>query len=325
MPKRSPEGPQPWSAHVRATAVLALPLVGTQLAQMTMGVTDTLMLGWLGAAELAGRPARHPGDLSRPTSSASASRRRRCRSPPPPRAPATWRACAASCAWASGCSRSTAPWCMLPLWHAERILLALGQNPEIAGLAGDYVGIAMWSMLPALMVTGFRAFLTVVGHAYVLLAVIATGAIVNGVLNYLLIFGHGGFPALGVAGSALGDLDRQPGHGARCSSPTPWAPGRSRATSFSPASGGRTGQAFAEILRLGWPIGATIIAEVGLFVTAVADDGLDRHRAAGGARHRAAARLGRLHDSARHRQRRRPCASAWRSAAGRAPTSAAPR
>src|SRR5690606_30309665 len=45
--------PQPWSAHVRATVVLALPLVGTQLAQTAMNVTDTLMLGWLGAEGLA--------------------------------------------------------------------------------------------------------------------------------------------------------------------------------------------------------------------------------------------------------------------------------
>ena len=53
------------------------------------------------------------------------------------------------------------------------------------------------------MVTGMRAFLTVVGHAYLMLAVIAAGAVVNGVLNYLLIFGHYGFPALGIVGSAL--------------------------------------------------------------------------------------------------------------------------
>ena len=32
-----------------------------------------------------------------------------------------------------------------------------------------------------------------------------------------------------------------------------------------PGSGGRIGRAFFEVLRLGWPIGATIIAEVGLF------------------------------------------------------------
>ena len=41
-----------------------------------------------------------------------------------------------------------------PLWHAERILRAAGQEPEIAALAGGYVRVAMWSMLPALVITG---------------------------------------------------------------------------------------------------------------------------------------------------------------------------
>ena len=42
-----------WSAHIRATLLLGLPLIGAQLAQMLMGVTDTLMLGWLGTEALA--------------------------------------------------------------------------------------------------------------------------------------------------------------------------------------------------------------------------------------------------------------------------------
>ena len=130
-----------------------------------------------------------------------------------------------------------------PLWHTERILLALGQDPEIAGLAGDYVRVAMWSMLPALVITGMRAFLTVVGHAYLLLAVIAAGAVVNGVLNYLLIFGHYGFPALGVVGLGAGDLDRQPADGAHARRLRHAGAGAWRATRSSSASGGRTGRA----------------------------------------------------------------------------------
>ena len=173
MPKRSPEGPQPWSAHVRATAVLALPLVGTQLAQMTMGVTDTLMLGWLGAAELAGGLLGTQAIFLPYIFGVGFSQ-----------AAMPLAAAAQGAGDVAGVRRVVrmglwvlalySALVLLPLWHAERILLALGQNPEIAGLAGDYVAIAMWSMLPALMVTGFRAFLTVVGHAYVLLAVIAT-------------------------------------------------------------------------------------------------------------------------------------------------------
>ncbi|MGL5010745.1 MAG: MATE family efflux transporter, partial [Paracoccaceae bacterium] len=40
-------------AHARATLVLGLPLIGSHLAQAALHVTDTIMLGWYGVAELA--------------------------------------------------------------------------------------------------------------------------------------------------------------------------------------------------------------------------------------------------------------------------------
>lgn len=40
-------------AHVRALLALGLPLVGSNLAQMALHVTDTMMLGRYGVAELA--------------------------------------------------------------------------------------------------------------------------------------------------------------------------------------------------------------------------------------------------------------------------------
>ena len=83
---------------------------------------------------------------------------------------------------------------MLPLWHGEAILLALGQEPEIAAVAGEYIRVVQWGMLPALVVMGLRSYLTVVGRVYVVLAVVAFGAVLNGFLNYALIFGHFGAP-----------------------------------------------------------------------------------------------------------------------------------
>ena len=42
-----------YSAHTRATLSLGLPLIGSHLAQMSLHVTDTVLLGWYGVTELA--------------------------------------------------------------------------------------------------------------------------------------------------------------------------------------------------------------------------------------------------------------------------------
>lgn len=42
-----------YPSHVRAILVLGLPLVGGHMAQMAIGLTDTIMVGWYGAEALA--------------------------------------------------------------------------------------------------------------------------------------------------------------------------------------------------------------------------------------------------------------------------------
>ena len=102
------EDTQSWPRHFRATVTLALPLIGAQLAQMAMGVTDTIMLGWLGAVELAASVlATQAFFLLFIFGGGFADAA--VLSPPTPKAAATRAACAARSAWASGSSASTAP------------------------------------------------------------------------------------------------------------------------------------------------------------------------------------------------------------------------
>jgi MATE family multidrug resistance protein len=153
---------------------------------------------------------------------------------------------------------------MLPLWHTEAILLALGQEPETAAIAGTYMRVVQWGMLPALMVMGLRSYVTVVGRAYVVLAVVAFGALCNAFFDYALIFGHFGAPALGIVGAALATAGTNLVMAALLFAYTALAPSLRRyeiyARFWRP-----DWDAFREIVRLGWPISATIIAEVGLF------------------------------------------------------------
>ena len=282
--------------------MLALPLVGLQLAQMTMGVTDTVMLGWLGPRELAGGALGTQAIFLPYIFGVGFSQ-----------AAMPLAAAAQGAGDEAGLRRAVRMglWVLalysalvqFPLWHAERILRAAGRSPGSPALAGGYARVAMWSMLPALVITGIRAFLTVVGHAYLLLAVIIVGAVVNGVLNYLLIFGHHGFPAMGVPGSALATTIANLAMATLLLAYAALAPALRR----------------YHILARLWRAGlgrlprdrAPRLADRGddhrrgrALRHRRADDGLARRRAAGGARHRHPARERRLHDPARPRQRR---------------------
>ena len=89
------------------------------------------------------------------------------------------------------------------LWHAEALLLALGQEPVIAALAADYLRAFMWGMPffgAFVVLRGFLAAMERPGPA-LLVAFLGVGA--NALLVWSLVFGALGAPALGVAGAGL--------------------------------------------------------------------------------------------------------------------------
>lgn len=91
----------------------------------------------------------------------------------------------------------------LLLSFAEPIFLALGQDPALSAEAGTFMGVAKWALWPTLLGFLLRNLLTAFNRAWVPLVVALGGIGVNAFLNYALIFGHFGFPALGLEGSAL--------------------------------------------------------------------------------------------------------------------------
>lgn len=78
----------------------------------------------------------------------------------------------------------------------------LGAEPEVARLSADYCRIAFWSMGPAIIAFGFEGFFNGIQKPRVALisAIVALG--VNIVVNYALIYGNWGFPAMGIQGAA---------------------------------------------------------------------------------------------------------------------------
>jgi MATE family multidrug resistance protein len=103
-------------------------------------------------------------------------------------------------AWA--CTIAALPiWAVL--WQAEAVLLALGQEPALAGLAGGYVRALMWGLLPFCLFVVLRGFLEAEGRPLPALLVATGGIALNIPLNAVLIHGAGPVPALGVVGAGL--------------------------------------------------------------------------------------------------------------------------
>ncbi len=73
----------------------------------------------------------------------------------------------------------------------------------VASLAGLFIRTLGLSTLPLLLYAAFRRYLQAMGHVRPVMFVLISANLINWFANWLLIEGHWGFPALGVAGSAL--------------------------------------------------------------------------------------------------------------------------
>src|SRR5688572_26826333 len=92
---------------------------------------------------------------------------------------------------------------------AEWILRALGASPEVAALGADYLrplvaGTPFFYL--GLLYTGI---LRGVGNTWIPFACALLANVINAVLNYGLVLGNLGMPALGVTGSAIGTVVAQ--------------------------------------------------------------------------------------------------------------------
>jgi multidrug resistance protein, MATE family len=96
-----------------------------------------------------------------------------------------------------------APVLMGLVYCASLLLPHFGIAPEVAGPAAGYVRVLDWSMLPLLIYGAARRYLQGVGQVKVITLTYIAANLLNWGGNWALIYGHLGFPAMGVRGSAL--------------------------------------------------------------------------------------------------------------------------
>ena len=250
-----------YPAHARAALRLGLPLIGGHLGQVAIGVTDTVMVGWYGVEALAAVTlgssyffvlflmgagfawAVMPLVAASHSAGDEVSIRRATRM-------GLWLSFAFAVL-------------VLPLMlFSQPILLAMGQEPQVALDAARYLRIAGFGVFPALILMVLRNYLAALERTQIVFWITIVAAFANAAANYALIFGNWGAPELGIVGAALASVITQ----------TVSVIGAVLYVLFvlpHHALFQRLWRADWEMLgrvfRLGWPIGLTNLSEVGLF------------------------------------------------------------
>nr|VFJ65145.1 MAG: multidrug resistance protein, MATE family [Candidatus Kentron sp. FM]VFJ66687.1 MAG: multidrug resistance protein, MATE family [Candidatus Kentron sp. FM]VFK13911.1 MAG: multidrug resistance protein, MATE family [Candidatus Kentron sp. FM] len=197
-----PSSRLPTTTDIRATLEISLPLGLAFMGSVAIGITDSLILGRLGAEVLgaAGLALSIYGMLFMvghgmlfPVMMLVSHARGANRSRTAPRI-------IRQGLWVAG-------FLFVPglaiLWNLEKILLLAGQNPDLARMAGHYMDYFLWALLPALTSSVFALALTAMGRGGMITRIVWFQMGLNIVLDYVLIFGKFGFPAMGMAGAGL--------------------------------------------------------------------------------------------------------------------------
>lgn len=249
--------------HIARTLVLGLPLVGSQVAQILIGVTDTLMLGRYSVEALAAGTIGTSYFFTlfvlgsgfaiavMPMAAEALGRSDEGRV----------RRVTRMGLWLSFLTGIV----LLPaMWWSEPILRQLGQAPGVAADAQGYLRIAGLGMVPWLLVATLRSHLSALERTRIVLMATLLAAPANATLNWFLIFGNAGFPELGLRGAAIASVAVQiltlvvlMGYATRGEGMRRFDLLRNIHRPEWPA--------FGAIFRLGWPIGLTHVAEASLF------------------------------------------------------------
>ncbi len=90
---------------------------------------------------------------------------------------------------------------MVFLWWCAPLLRLLGVHPDVLREAVPYLRAITWSTLPLLLYFAFRRYLQGMSLVQPVMYALLTANLINAAANWVLIFGHFGAPAMGVAGA----------------------------------------------------------------------------------------------------------------------------
>jgi putative MATE family efflux protein len=188
----------------RQVLFLALPIIGGMVSQNVLNLVDTAMVGTLGAPALAavglGSFANFMAmafvmGLSAGVQAIAARRK----------GEGKWGETA--CALNAGLLLAlliAVPWSAVLITFADRLFPLLVDDPEVVALGVPYFRARLVGMAAVGMNFAFRGFWNGISQSRRYLQTLLIMHVCNVVLNWLLIFGHLGFPELGSTGAGVG-------------------------------------------------------------------------------------------------------------------------
>ena len=87
------------------------------------------------------------------------------------------------------------------VFFGKNLLYHIDQPAEVVTLAIPYLEIITFSIIPVLIFQTFRQFSEGLSNTWIPMVIVLACNVLNIGLNYLLIYGHAGFPAMGLNGA----------------------------------------------------------------------------------------------------------------------------
>jgi MATE family multidrug resistance protein len=255
-----------WTREIRPMLSLALPIMSGMLAQMLIGLSDTIMVGRVGVVPLAAAAfvtaiAHLPlvfgiGLLSSVavlTAQAFGARQIK-------ETGEVLRHGLVLGFIAGALSAAL-------LISLRPFLRLFGQPPEVIAECGPFLTLFGLSMLPVLVAQVCKQFAESLGKPWTPMFIMLGGVLLNIFLNWIFIFGHWGAPAMGLKGAGVATLIARSAialglllylitaRSLREFLPVNWLVAFARSR-------------FSRLLHLGWPVAAQHLLEVSAFVFA---------------------------------------------------------
>jgi len=250
--------------ELRPTLKLAAPITAGQVGQMLMGVADTIMVGHVGTLALAACAFGNNvlmiaaiagfGVLTAVSVRVSHAH-----------GAGMGHAMARAFYAGAGISVMGGILCALGMHAIYPLFHHLGQAPGVVEEAEAYTLIVTWSLIPAWLTAAARNYLDSQSRPWPAFWIMFGGVLLNVVLNWILIYGNLGAPAMGLEGAGWATLASRVVTFAALiwfvfassSAPSePWKPDR------------QWWSEQAAVLRLGMPTGLQLVSEVGAFSAA---------------------------------------------------------